>query len=101
MQVVVVGSGYSGTLVANRVIREVKDAQITLITRARISWSESGCTSRSPEHTRRQHLSPATPRCRRPFTRPTTSPGCARTASPNRTPSRIGTAASPSAAGTP
>ncbi|MEV5837194.1 FAD-dependent oxidoreductase [Nocardia sp. NPDC052112] len=31
MQVVVVGSGYSGTLVANRVARKVKDAQVTVI----------------------------------------------------------------------
>ncbi|MFX0573287.1 NAD(P)/FAD-dependent oxidoreductase [Nocardia nepalensis] len=31
MQVVVVGSGYSGTLVANRVAKKVKDAEITVI----------------------------------------------------------------------
>lgn len=31
MQVVVVGSGYSGTLVANRVARKVKDAEVTVI----------------------------------------------------------------------
>ncbi|MEV2220280.1 FAD-dependent oxidoreductase [Nocardia vinacea] len=31
MQVVVVGSGYSGTLVANRVARKVEDAEVTVI----------------------------------------------------------------------
>lgn len=56
MRLVVVGAGYAGTVAANRLVKKVKAAEITVINPVRTSSSGCGCTSRSPgPEPRRSH----------------------------------------------